>query len=120
MVEIVFTDEFGERFGSLSEDEQGDIFDVVRKLEAKGVALGFPHCSAVTGRKRAPSRIAAATGPQSLAADLCLRPASGRGADHRREQGCNPQFYRRLGPVAERIWREYLAEQIAGQHEDEE
>ena len=32
----------------------------------------------------------------------------------------NPHFYRRLVPVAERIWREYLAEQAAGQHEDEE
>jgi hypothetical protein len=41
MVEIIFTDEFGEWFDSLSGDEQGDIFDVVRKLEAKGVALGF-------------------------------------------------------------------------------
>jgi hypothetical protein len=31
-----------------------------------------------------------------------------------------PYFYRRLVPVAERIWREYLAEQAADQHEDEE
>jgi len=93
---------------------------VVRKLEAKGVALGFPHCSAVQGASE-PLRE--------------LRPRQGRSPlrpiyafDLRRDavliiggnKAGNPHFYRRLVPVAERIWREYLAEQAAGQHEDEE
>lgn len=93
---------------------------MVRKLEAKGVALGFPHCSAVQGASE-PLRE--------------LRPRQGRSPlrpiyafDLRRDavliiggnKAGNPHFYRRLVPVAERIWREYLAEQAAGQHEDEE
>ncbi len=120
MVEIIFTDEFGEWFDSLSEDEQGDVLDVVRKLEVKGVALGFPHCSAVEGAGE-PLRE--------------LRPRQGRSPlrplyafDARRDavlivggnKAGDARFYRRLVPVAERVWREYLAEQAASLHDSEE
>ncbi len=113
-------DEFGEWFDSLSEDEPADVLDVARKLEVKGVALGFPHCSAVEGAGE-PLRE--------------LRPRQGRSPlrpfyafDRRRDavliiggnKAGDARFYRRLIPVAERIWREYLAEHAAGLHDDKE
>jgi hypothetical protein len=84
------------------------------------VALEFPHCSAVEG----------ATEPLRE-----LRPRQGRSPlrpfyafDPRRDavlliggnKAGDSRFYRRLIPIAERIWREYLAEQAAGLHGDEE
>ena len=86
MVEVSFTDELGEWFDLLSEDEQADVLDVVRKLEVKGLALGFPHCSAVQGTAEPLRELRPATGAEPAPSHLRIRPTEGRGADHRRRQ----------------------------------
>jgi hypothetical protein len=120
MIEIIFTDEFGEWFDMLSENEQGDIFDVVRKLEAKGVALEFPHCSAVQGASEPLRELRPRQGRSPLRPIYAFDPRRDAVLIIGGNKAGDPRFYRRLIPVAERVWREYLAEQTAGQHEDEE
>jgi len=49
--DIEYTDEFGEWWSSLSEDEQVSLDASVRLLEERGPALGFPHSSGINGSK---------------------------------------------------------------------
>lgn len=49
--EVVYTDEFGGWWNSLSEEEQESLAVSVRLLEERGPALGFPHSSGINGSK---------------------------------------------------------------------
>ena len=49
--EVEYTDEFGEWYGSLTEDEQDDIDVSVRLLEAQGPHLRHPYSSGITTSK---------------------------------------------------------------------
>jgi len=52
--DIEYTDEFGQWWGSLSEDEQVSLAASVQLLEERGLALGFSHSSAINGFKARP------------------------------------------------------------------
>ena len=45
--EVEYTDEFGDWWNGLSEEEQEAVAAYVRLLEERGAALGFPHSSAI-------------------------------------------------------------------------
>ena len=49
--DIEYTDEFGQWWSRLSEDEQVSLVASVQLLEERGPALGFPHSSAINGSK---------------------------------------------------------------------
>jgi len=49
--DVEYTDEFGEWWRGLSEDEQVSLDASVRLLEDRGPNLGFPHSSGVNGSK---------------------------------------------------------------------
>ena len=49
--DVEYTDEFGDWWRSLSEDEQVSLAACVRLLEERGAALGFPHSSGIIGSK---------------------------------------------------------------------
>lgn len=49
--DVEYTDEFGDWWASLSEDEQEALDSSVRLLEARGPALGFPHSSGINGSR---------------------------------------------------------------------
>ena len=48
---VEYTDEFGDWWSGLSEDEQESLAASVRLLEERGPALGFPHSSGINGSK---------------------------------------------------------------------
>ena len=48
---VEFTDEFGDWWNRLSEDEQVSITASVGLLEERGPQLGFPHTSGIEGSK---------------------------------------------------------------------
>jgi hypothetical protein len=54
--DIEYTDEFGIWWSSLSEDEQVSLAASVQLLEERGPALGFPHCSGISGSKHSHMR----------------------------------------------------------------
>ncbi|RYD82252.1 MAG: addiction module toxin RelE [Verrucomicrobiaceae bacterium] len=54
--EVEFTDELGEWWGSLTEQEQISIDASVRLLEARGPNLGHPHSSGVNGSRHSHMR----------------------------------------------------------------
>lgn len=49
--EVEYTDEFGEWWAGLGEDEQVSVAASVRLLEERGPHLGFPHSSGINGSK---------------------------------------------------------------------
>lgn len=53
---VEYSDEFGEWWNNLAEDEQSEIASVVKLLEMKGVALGFPYSSSVESSKHSHMR----------------------------------------------------------------
>lgn len=113
MVEVVVTDEFTTWYEDLSQEEQAAIERGVIRLEALGVALGYPHSSAIEGSRYAlrelrvqhqgrPIRVFYAFDPKRQAVLLVGGDKTG-----------NEQFYAEMVPKAEAIWEEYLAEQRA-------
>src|SRR6266511_729347 len=54
--EVEFTDEFGQWWEGLTEDEQDSIDVTVRLLEELGPHLPFPHCSDIKGSRHSQMR----------------------------------------------------------------
>lgn len=54
--EVEYTDEFGEWWDSLDEQDRRQVALSVRLLEANGPLLGFPHSSQIRGSKHSHMR----------------------------------------------------------------
>ncbi len=109
--EVEYTDEFGEWWERLTEQEQGDVAAYVGELERRGPMLPFPYSSGVKGSKHGemrelrvqsggrPIRIFYAFDPRRMAMLLI----GGKKAGVKR-------FYERFIPIADRLYDEHLAE----------
>lgn len=110
MVEVLGTDEFEEWFLGLGSADARAVVRGVGLLEAKGLALGFPHSSALGGSRYAlrelrvqssgrPLRIVYAFDPQRQAVLILGGDKTG-----------DDRFYVWMIPKAEAIWEGYLQE----------
>ena len=117
-MKVVVTDEFEAWFGGLGERDQDAATRLVDLLEQNGVKLGFPYSSAIKGskhplrelrKKGRPLRLIYAFDPKRDAVMLVGGDKTG-----------DDRFYDVMVPFAERLWEQYLAEQAAGCHDDEE
>jgi hypothetical protein len=109
--EVEYTDEFGEWWERLTEQEQGDVAAYVGELERRGPMLPFPYSSGVKGSKHGemrelrvqsggrPIRIFYAFDPRRMAMLLI----GGKKAGVKR-------FYEQFIPIADRLYDEHLAE----------
>jgi hypothetical protein len=111
MTEVNITDCFQDWYVSLNEQDSDAVFRVVSLLERFGPSLGFPHSSAIVGSSYPlrelrvqsggrPLRILYAFDPKRQA--LLLIGGDKTGKD---------RFYEETIPKAERLWKEYLADQ---------
>lgn len=116
MAEVLYTDEFKAWWDSLSAAQQDDVAGVVGLLAAEGVALRFPHCSAIRGSRIAlremriksrgrPFRVFYVFDPERQVVLLIGGDKTGKA-----------RFYEVMIPLAERIYAEYLKE--TGQSEE--
>ncbi len=49
--DVEYTDEFGDWWDSLTQDEQASLAASVQLLEVRGPALGYPHSSSINGSR---------------------------------------------------------------------
>ncbi len=115
MWEVEYTDEFGEWWDSLTEEEQESIAHSVEVLRVMGPALGRPHVDTVEGsrfsnmkelrtqHKGEPYRTLFAFDPRRVA--ILLFGGSKAGDDRR---------YDKFIPVADQLYEEYLSELMEG------
>ena len=106
---VEYTDEFGEWWDTLDEDEQASVATVVGLLEAKGPQLPFPYNSSVEGSRHGhmrelriqhrgePYRVLYAFDPRRTAILLI-------GGN----KGGNDRWYEEYVPVADRLYNEHL------------
>lgn len=111
MWEVEFTDEFGEWWNTLTEDEQESLTASVRVLQVLGPALGRPHADTVihskhnnmkelrTQHQGHPLRTFYAFDPRRHAILLIGGDKSG-----------DDRFYERMIPLADRLFDEHLQE----------
>lgn len=111
MAEVIVTDEFETWWDDLGEDEQEDVAVVIRLLIDRGVALGFPHSSAIKGSRHAlrelrvqssgrPIRVFYAFDPWRQAVLLIGGDKTGK-----------DRFYDEMVPWADTLFDGYLAEE---------
>lgn len=109
MWEIEYTDDFGDWWDSLAEDEQDSVRFGVELLIMNGPSLGRPHVDTVSGSKHAnmkelrtqhrgrPLRTFFAFDPRRAAILLIGGDKTG-----------NQRFYDEMIPVADRLYDEHL------------
>lgn len=109
--EVEYTDEFGEWWKSLTEDQQDDFTAVVMLLTEHGPQLPFPYSSGIEGSKHDHMR--------ELRVQSSGKPLRGFYAfDPRRtailliggDKTGDDRFYKKMIPVADRLYDEYIAE----------
>jgi|SRR6476661_1374756 len=113
--EVEFTDEFGEWWDDLTEEEQKSVALSVRLLQELGPALPFPHCSGIAGSKHArmrelriqhqgrPYRVLYCFDPRRVAILLIGGDKTG-----------DSRWYETYVPLADKIYTEHLRGLKAG------
>jgi hypothetical protein len=108
---VLFTDEFGRWWDGLTMEEQDAVDRVVRLLEARGTALGFPYSSGIASSayphmremriqySGEPYRVLYAFDPKRDAVLLLGGVKTGQ-----------ERWYEIHVPIADRIYQEYLKE----------
>jgi len=118
LIGVEYTDEFEAWWETLTEPEQESVAYSVGLLEAKGMALGHPHCSKINGSKHAhmrelrvqhqgrPYRVFYAFDPRRKSILLIGGDKTG-----------NDRFYEKMIPEADRLYDKHL-EEIADEVDD--
>ena len=109
--EVEFTDEFGEWWGTLNEQEQDTVDTAVHLLEDRGPALQFPHSSGIQGSRHghmrelriqyqgSPYRVLYAFDPRRAA--ILLIGGNKEGDD---------RWYDRFVPIADNLYDVHIQE----------
>ncbi|HSX93299.1 MAG TPA: type II toxin-antitoxin system RelE/ParE family toxin [Hydrogenophaga sp.] len=109
--DVEYTDEFGDWWERLSEDEQASVAASVQLLEIKGPSLPFPHSSGINGSRHGhmrelrvqhqgrPYRVLYAFDPRRAAILLIGGDKTG-----------NDRWYDSHVPMADRLYDEHLVE----------
>jgi len=122
MVEVIATDEFLEWFDALEKVHSLSVAVAVTKLETEGVALGHPASSAINGCSFALRELRVKSSGHALRVFYAFDPQRDAvliiGGDKTGQN--SDDFYKRMIAVSERIWKEYLAEQARGEHDDDQ
>ena len=118
MTNVVATDEFVEWLRSLSEADAMATARVVDHLEQEGVDLGFPFSSAIKGSRYALRELRIQSRGRALRVLYVFDPRRDAVLLLGGDKTGDERFYQRMVPVAEQVWETYLAEQVAGLHDE--
>jgi hypothetical protein len=116
VAEVVYTDEFGEWFDGLSDEDAERVAFTVDILADRGVALGHPHSSAIRGARYPIRELRVQAKGHALRAFYAFDPKRQAVLLIGGDKTGDDRFYEVFVPKAESIWEQYLAEQDAGAH----
>jgi hypothetical protein len=109
--EIEFTDEFGDWWKTLTEDQQDDIAYSVGLLAELGAALGFPHSSKVNGsRHRHMRELRTQSGGRPLRTLYAFDPLRTAILLLGGDKTGDDRWYEKFIPVADQLYDEHLNE----------
>lgn len=111
MTEIDFSSEFEGWFLALNDRDTEAVARVVDLLEARGVALGYPHTSAIVGSAIAMRELRVQSGGRPLRVLYAFDPKRKAYLLLGGEKGGDDRFYQRMIPIAESIYKRHLAEE---------
>ena len=121
-VDVVTTDEFDEWYQALEYQHAQAVGKAVEKLEVLGVALGHPASSAIKGASFALRELRVQSGGHALRVFYAFDPRRDAvlilGGDKTGQS--SKAFYSERIERCERIWKDYLAEQARGEHDQED
>jgi len=110
--EVIATDEFVTWWEGLPEKQHDAVRIAIDLLEQFGIALPFPHSSAIEGSKHALRELRRKSGRHQLRVfyvfDRTREAIVLIGGD---KLGVGNRLYDKLVPAAEGIWEQYLREQ---------
>jgi hypothetical protein len=119
MVEIYATDEMTEWYQSLSVEQANAVDRVVRVLAQMGLALGHPYSSAIRSSRQGLRELRVSAGKAELRVLYAFDPRRDAVLLLGGDKSGDARFYEWIVPLAERVWKDYLAEQKAGKHDEE-
>jgi hypothetical protein len=109
--EVEFTDEFGNWWETLTEDQQDNVAYSVGLLAALGPALGFPHSSKVKGSRHGVMReLRTQSGGRPLRTLYAFDPLRTAILLIGGDKTGDDQWYDRFVPIADRLYQEHLNE----------
>ena len=108
MAEVAFTDEFGAWLNRLSEEEQDDVAFSIELLQEMGVALPFPHSSAIKGSRHPLRELRCKSQGRPLRIVYAFNPVRDAVLILGGDKGGDKRFYERMIARSEAIWDEYL------------
>lgn len=111
MTDVNVTDHFEDWYGSLNEQDGDAVFRVVGLLERLGPSLGFPHSSAIVGSKYPLRELRVQSGGRPLRILYAFDPKREALLLIGGDKTGKDRFYEATIPQAERLWKEYLADQ---------
>jgi hypothetical protein len=110
MVEVVVTAEFRKWYEALSARDQEPIIHAVKLLQDAGVALPFPHSSAIAGSKIAMRELRIKSRGKQIRVFYVFDAERQAVLLIAGNKVGNKRFYEEMVPRAERLWDEYLTE----------
>ncbi len=110
MVEVLGTSDFEAWFLGLDDQASKAVDLVVGLLEARGVTLGHPHCSAINGASFALRELRVQAGGRPLRVFYAFDPVRQAVLLIGGDKTGDDRFYPRMILLSERLWREYLEE----------
>lgn len=108
--EVIYTDEFGVWFESLTLAEQDRVAFSVGLLEERGVTLPHPHSSSIKGASFALRELRTQADGEPLRTFYAFDPSRQAVLLIGGDKTGDDRFYERMIPIAERIWNQYLEE----------
>jgi len=109
--EVEFTDEFGEWWDALTEDQQDDVAYSVGLLAELGPALGFPHSSKVKNSRHSGMReLRTQSGGRPLRTVYAFDPLRTAILLLGGDKTGDDRWYERFVPIADRLFDDHLNE----------
>jgi hypothetical protein len=108
VAEVIALDEFTEWYHDLSEGDSAAVYRVVNLLEARGVTLDHPYCSAILDSNMALRELRVQSGGRPLRILYAFDPKRQAVLILGGDKTGDERFYEREVPKAERLFIKYL------------